>query len=162
MKVVFVELDRCLACRNCERVCSFQEAGGFRRDQANIWVYIDPDRRSIFTMTCLQCENAPCMEICPAGAMTRDPQTGAVVVDEHLCVGCKMCVSACPFGCVHFEPQRRVAVKCNLCNGHPRCVENCMAGALHYADINELARIKRRKMDRNMAQMAKFHPGEHC
>ena len=41
MKVIFVELDRCMACRNCERVCAFQETGGFRRENSNIWVQID-------------------------------------------------------------------------------------------------------------------------
>ena len=45
MKVIFVEPDRCLGCRNCERVCSFQDSGGFKRADANIWVHIDLDKR---------------------------------------------------------------------------------------------------------------------
>ncbi len=152
MKVIFVELDRCLACRSCERVCSFQEAGGFKRENANIWVNVDLDRRSIFTMTCLQCETALCLEICPVEAIHRDPRTRAVVVDEARCVGCRMCVPACPFGNIHFENRRHVAVKCDLCGGDPQCVKNCMAGALHYADINELAEIKRRRMNGLLVQ----------
>ena len=145
MKVIFVEPDRCLGCRNCERVCSFQDSGGFKRENTNIWVQIDLDKRSIFTMTCQQCETAVCLEICPAAAIRRDPDTRAVVVDEMACLGCKMCVHACPFGCIHFEEQRRIAAKCDLCSGDPKCVQNCMASALHYGDINELAAFKREK-----------------
>ena len=146
MKVVFVDPDRCLGCRNCERVCSLRGSGGFKREDANIWVHIDLDKRSIFTMTCQQCETALCLEACPTAAIQRDPATRAVVVDETACVGCKMCVHACPFGCIHFEGQRRVAAKCDLCAGNPKCVQNCMAGALHYGDINDLAALKREKM----------------
>ena len=160
MKVVFVEQDRCLACRNCERVCSFQDAGGFLRENTNIWVRVDLDARTIFTMTCQQCEIAACLEICPASALKRDPHTWAVVVDETACIGCKMCISACPFGCIHFEEERRVAAKCNLCNGQPRCVQNCMAGALHYDDINNLAQIKRGKINKSIVQTTLFGRGE--
>ena len=150
MKIIFVELDRCLACRNCEQVCSFQEAGGFKREDSNIWVQIDLEKRSIFTMTCLQCETALCLEVCPTEGLIRDPKTNAVVVDEAACVGCKMCVAACPFGNIHFESKRQVAAKCNLCNGDPRCVQNCMSGALHYGDINDLAAIKRKQTDKKL------------
>jgi len=160
MKVIFVEQDRCIACRNCERVCSFQDSGGFKHENTNIWVHIDMDQRTIFTLTCLQCETAYCLEICPTGAIKRDPNTRAVVVDESVCVGCKMCVNACPFGCIHFEGKKRIAAKCNLCNGAPKCVENCMAGALHYGDINELAAIKRKKIDKTLVSATLFHTGE--
>lgn len=145
MKVIFIEQDRCLACRNCERVCSFQESGGFKRENSNIWVHNDLEERTIFTLTCTQCETAACLEVCPTGAIGREPNTGAVVVNESECVGCKMCVNACPFGCIHFDRLSRAAAKCNLCNGDPKCVKNCMAGALHFGDINDLADRKRRK-----------------
>lgn len=161
MKVIFVEHNRCLACRNCERVCSFQETGGFNRENTNIWVQIDMDHRTIFTLTCLQCEVAACQIICPTKAILRDPHTGAVVVDENLCVGCRMCVFACPFGCMHFENLQHVAIKCDLCGGDPKCVKNCMAGALHYADINYLANLKRKKVDQSIVKASPLHEGGH-
>lgn len=150
MKVVFIEQDRCLGCRNCERICTFQDARGFARESANIWVHIDMDARTIFTLTCQQCETAACRVICPTTAISRDPDTRAVTVNEDACVGCKMCVTACPFGCIHFDKSIRAAAKCDLCNGEPRCVQNCMAGALHYGDINDLSTIKRRKLDKTL------------
>ena len=162
MKVIFVEQDRCLACRNCERICSFQDSGGFKRENANIWVHIDMDLRSFYTLTCQQCETAACLRICPSGALRRDPITRAVVVEASVCVGCKLCVSACPFGCIHFENRHRVAAKCNLCDGQPKCVQHCMAGALHYGDINDLAEIKRNKIDQTMIKTMLFCKGEHC
>ena len=160
MKVVFVEQDRCLACRNCERVCSFQESGGFKRENTNIWVHIDMDERTFFTLTCQQCDKAACLDICPSSALKRDVSTDAIIVDESLCIGCKMCVTACPFGCIYLAPSMKVAVKCNLCNGDPKCVQNCMAGALHYADINALAEIKRRKVDKTLVKTTLFRKGE--
>lgn len=159
MKVIFIELDRCIGCRNCERVCSFQESGGFKRENSNIWVRVDLEQRTICTTTCLQCETALCLEICPTQAIQRDPHTEAVVVDESACVGCRMCMVACPFGSIHFEKRRRVAAKCNVCGGDPKCVLNCMSGALHYADINELAELKRLRMGTKLKRAA-CSPGE--
>jgi Fe-S-cluster-containing hydrogenase component 2 len=160
MKLVIVEQDRCLACRNCERVCSFQESGGFKRENASIWVHVDLDARSFFTLTCQQCDVASCMNVCPSGALKRDALTGAVVVDEALCLGCKMCVNACPFGCIFMAPGVTVAAKCDLCRGNPKCVQNCMAGALHYADINTLAERKRRKVEPTRVYEARPGGGE--
>jgi anaerobic carbon-monoxide dehydrogenase iron sulfur subunit len=160
VKVIFVEQDRCLACRNCERVCSFQDSRGFQREYANIWVHIDMDARTIFTLTCQQCETAACLEVCPTAAIKRDPETRCVTVDEARCVGCRMCVNACPFGCIHFDRTRRMAAKCNLCHGQPKCVLNCMSGALHYADINDLAAIKRHKIDKTVVKTTQFQKGE--
>ena len=148
MKIVFIEQDRCLACRNCERACAFQDSRNFDRESTNIWVHVNMDHRTIFTLTCQQCEAAICLDVCPTAAITRDPDTDAVIVDEKTCIGCRMCVNACPFGCIHFDNAKHIAVKCNLCSGVPKCVQNCMSGALHYADINELAAVKRHKSNR--------------
>ena len=143
MKIVYVDSERCLGCRNCERVCALQKGGGFKARDANIWVTVDMVNRSIVTLTCRQCEKAACMASCPSGALQRDPRTHAVVVDEDLCAGCRSCVVACPFGCMHFNELRQVAAKCDLCGGDPKCVKSCMALALQYGDINELAARRR-------------------
>jgi Fe-S-cluster-containing dehydrogenase component len=160
VKVIYIEQDRCLACRNCERVCSFQESGGFKRESSNIWVQIDMVSRTFFTITCQQCETAACMLTCPTEALKRDPETHAVTVHETACIGCRMCVIACPFGCIHFENTQHLAAKCNLCNGDPKCVQNCMAGALHFGDINDLAARKRAKTDKTLVNATAFRRGE--
>jgi len=147
MKVVFVELDRCIACLSCERACLFQQAELKKGDSPNIFVNVDMDRRRIFTGTCLQCETALCMEVCPVSALTRDPETEAVVVDKEKCLGCGMCVTACPFGYMHLDESLRKATKCDLCGGNPKCVQMCMARALHFGGINSLAELKRKQTD---------------
>ncbi len=147
MNVVFVEIDRCIACLSCERACLFRQAERDGSWSPNIFVTVDMGRRRIYAGTCLQCETALCMEVCPVNALTRDPETDAVVVDKKMCLGCGMCVTACPFGYILLDESRRKATKCDLCGGNPKCVQMCMAGALHFGDINSLAELKRRKAD---------------
>lgn len=145
MKVVYVDVKRCLGCMSCQRACIFRQASRCNGTSPNIWVSVDMDRRKIFTSTCLQCQSAWCLRACPAGALARDPETQAIVVNEKICVGCGMCVIACPFGNIHMEPRIRVAAKCDLCGGRPECVQVCMAQALCYGDLNDLAEEKRRQ-----------------
>jgi len=147
MNVVYIEIDRCIACLSCERVCFFHQADAHQGHAANIFVHVDLDLRRIFTVTCRQCEVAMCMKVCPSGALSRDAETHAVVVDKDRCMGCGMCVAACPFGSVQLDGMQRVASKCDLCGGHPRCVDVCMAKALHFGSINELAELKRKRTD---------------
>ena len=117
---------------------------------------MDLDKRTIFSMTCLQCEAAACLEVCPTGALRRDPVTRAVIVDKTLCRGCKVCMIACPFGCIHFEGKRCVAAKCDLCQGNPKCVKNCMAKALYYCDIDNLAAVKQKERSKHLPGQAGF------
>lgn len=147
MNVVFVELDRCIACLSCEQACLFQQAEQNRGDRPNIFVNVDMNRRQIYTGTCLQCKTALCMEVCPVSALTRDPETEAVVVDKEKCLGCGICVTACPFGYMHLDEPLRKAAKCDLCGGNPKCVQVCMARALHFGSINSLAELKRKQTD---------------
>jgi anaerobic carbon-monoxide dehydrogenase iron sulfur subunit len=148
MKVVYVETDRCIACLNCVRACVLQQAAADNGTCSNISVMVDFDKRRIVAMTCAQCEDAPCMEACPAKALHRDALTDAVVVDRTRCVGCGLCVSACPNDSLHLDQSQRTAAKCDLCGGRPKCVQVCMAQALHFGDMLEIAELRRR--DRNL------------
>jgi len=75
-------------------------------------------------------------------ALTRHPETTAVVVDKEQCIGCGLCVEACPFGYMQLDKSIKQAIKCDLCGGNPVCVQMCMANALHYGSINSLAELK--------------------
>jgi len=82
-------------------------------------------------VVCQQCEDAPCAAICPVEAISRDSDIDAVVVDGDLCVGCQMCIVACPFGALVLDRDRRQVIKCDLCGGaEPWCVRFCGPGAL--------------------------------
>ena len=79
-------------------------------------------------------------------SLIKCPDCGREVSDRaKMCVGCGMCIIACPFGNIHMEPRIRVAAKCDLCGGRPECVQVCMAQALCYGDLNDLAEEKRRQ-----------------
>lgn len=84
-------------------------------------------------VVCQQCEEPACANICPVQAISRHADTGAMVVDEALCVGCRMCIVACPFGAISFDVDRRQVIKCDLCGGvEPWCVRFCEPGALTF------------------------------
>jgi len=105
-------------------------------------------------VTCHHCENAPCLQSCPNGAISR--MRDSVQVDEQKCIGCKACVVACPFGTM--EIVTTTAQKCDLCldrTGGPACVANCPADALTLvkpATLNQLARARQQRTARHKAQ----------
>jgi Fe-S-cluster-containing hydrogenase component 2 len=82
---------------------------------------------------CKQCPHpVPCANACPNDAIVVKPPTNARVVDRNKCIGCKMCLRACPWEMLSFDPDTNKAVKCFLCDGTPKCVEACPSGALTY------------------------------
>jgi len=160
MKIVYVELDRCIACLNCERACFLHKAEQRAGSTANIFVSVDMDQRRIFAGTCLQCESAPCMAVCPVNALTRDPLTSAVVVDAQACISCGMCIYACPFGYINLDDSSRRATKCDLCDGDPRCVQVCMAGALHFDSLQSLVERRQENPDMHLGLRAVSDKGD--
>lgn len=85
-----------------------------------------------FSLSCRHCDDAPCVEACITGAMSRD-ERGAVTVDRERCVGCWTCILVCPYGAIQRdERERKVSSKCDLCPDldTPACVEACPNRAL--------------------------------
>jgi Fe-S-cluster-containing hydrogenase component 2 len=70
------------------------------------------------------------MQVCPVNAIDVDPATGAKIVLDPVCVGCKLCVIACPFGTIFFDASSETAAKCDLCAGDPACARACPTGAI--------------------------------
>lgn len=94
-----------------------------------------------FALQCRHCDRALCIEACMTGAMHRDPATGAVDHEVDRCVGCYMCVMACPNGAIAIDRERDKSVaKCDLCVevGEPACVANCPNAALVYEEVVEV------------------------
>jgi NAD-dependent dihydropyrimidine dehydrogenase PreA subunit len=81
--------------------------------------------------TCTQCADAWCMTACPVDAIRIDAATGAKVVHEDVCVGCKVCTIACPFGTVNYVADSGKVQKCDLCGGDPACAERLPDGRHH-------------------------------
>lgn len=91
---------------------------------------------------CMHCESAECLDACPSGALRRDMASGSVVVRTELCIGCRACAMACPFGIPRFGNDGTMR-KCDGCYARtrfgydPACAEICPTGALSCIDVNE-------------------------
>ena len=160
MRIIAVDLDSCVACRNCEYACAFRQSGDFERSASHIRVNFYPQERACVPLTCMHCEEAWCLEVCPAAAISRDPGTGAVMIDETRCAGCKMCLLACPYGNVHFDQEDGVSCKCDLCGGDPMCVRCCTSGALEFVEVDEVADRRREVLDVRLRRALHLDKGE--
>ena len=133
-KMMHVYSDRCTGCKNCELACAFSHAMGNTPSPSRITILperIDGHERGTVVI-CMQCENAACLDVCPPGALFRDPDTGAVYHDASLCIRCGSCTAACPFGNMKSNPLTGYPIKCDLCGGDPVCVKFCPAKAIEF------------------------------
>ena len=105
-------------------------------------------------MVCQQCETPLCENVCPMGAIYRDNETGAVLVNYDSCVGCKLCVKHCPFGGVAIDINGKV-MKCNLCDGDPQCVKQCEPEALQYVEATTINLMKRKAAAERFSDLMK-------
>jgi Fe-S-cluster-containing dehydrogenase component len=88
---------------------------------------------------CKQCPHpVPCADICPENAIVAAPENNARMIDLQKCTGCKVCLKACPWEMISFDPDSRKATKCDLCKGKPKCVEACPAESLSYVRWRDL------------------------
>jgi len=88
---------------------------------------------------CKQCPHpVPCANICPENAIVLSPANNARIVDPGKCTGCKICLQACPWEMISYDPDSRKATKCHLCAGKPKCVEACPSGSLSYVSWYDL------------------------
>lgn len=147
MKKVYVKEEVCIGCKLCEVYCQFQHSDSddlvkaFKREQPGALprVRLEEDGHIAFSLRCQHCEDAPCASACLTGALTRDPETGAILHDENKCIGCWTCMLACPYGAIKQDTFHHRAVKCDLCQGEeiPACVANCPNEALVLVETPE-------------------------
>ncbi len=170
MKTVMVFPERCIGCKHCEIACAVEHSKSkdlfamFSEDilsKPRIHVEEGEDLLT-FPNRCRHCNPAPCIEVCPTGAIKRDDETGSVIVEYGKCIACGMCAIACSFGIISFGKtyeiviDRDVNVKCDNCierqkeGKEPACVEACKTGALVFGDANDLIKLKRQSVTRNI------------
>jgi len=143
-KSLLIIPDKCTGCSQCELACSYEHEGAFNPAKSRIKVFKFEDSGRNVPYTCTQCDEAWCMRVCPVDAITTDANTGAKIVIEDICVGCKVCTIACPFGTINYNQATGKVNKCNLCDDSPKCVEICPTDAILYidADSTGLDRMK--------------------
>jgi Fe-S-cluster-containing dehydrogenase component len=147
---IIQNMDRCIGCLSCEvyckenkqlpegpRLCQIVMLG--RRAVRGL------PREAYVYMGCFHCQNAACVAACPTRAMKKRESDGIVYVEPDLCVGCKACIVACPWGAAQWNPQSEKAVKCDLCKDRmdqglkPVCVTVCTTQCLSVKEIEEPA-----------------------
>ncbi len=103
-----------------------------------------------FSLACQHCGDAPCVVVCPTGAISRRQEDGSVIVSRDLCIGCHSCELVCPFGAPKFPEGGKMA-KCDLCyirreyGLKPACVRACPTGALEVGSLEELSEKRAEK-----------------
>lgn len=144
--VLTVAAEKCTGCRLCELACSVRNYSEADPARARVYVVRDECEGLVGTIpvVCQQCVDPLCVELCPATALSRDGETGAVVVDVDRCLGCRSCVQVCPFGAPSVDRRLGVTQKCDLCDGDPTCAKFCPTGALTAVPADEEAQRLRR------------------
>lgn len=146
MKRVYAIEENCLNCRLCEVACKTAHSVSGDTFKAYMLedalpgrVHVEGDNLLSVAVNCRHCHNPNCVSGCIAGALSKDPVTGIVSCDTTKCVGCRTCMTMCPFGAVRVIEH---AHKCDLCttghgNGDPACVRGCINGALVFVESDE-------------------------
>ena len=121
----------------------------------------DPNRSQaawlMMSDVCKHCVDAPCLEVCPTGAILRT-EFDTVYINEPACNGCRDCISACPFGVIHVSPTRHVAQKCTFCydrlkhNLTPACAQACPTQSIRFGPIEELKSQAQARVEQLKAQ----------
>jgi DMSO reductase iron-sulfur subunit len=134
--------NRCTGCSACVLACSTENELDWGTSWRKVVPFNETRRPGVpafhLSLACNHCDEAPCVEQCPAVAIRRDATTGAVLIHEDHCIGCGYCGWVCPYDAPLFDEARSVMTKCTLCNHRlldglaPACVESCPTSALGF------------------------------
>ncbi|EAB8791385.1 dimethylsulfoxide reductase subunit B, partial [Salmonella enterica subsp. enterica] len=151
----YIDSSRCTGCKTCELACKdfknlspevnfrriYEYAGGDWTEQDGVY------QQNVFayylSISCNHCDDPACAKVCPSGAMHKR-EDGFVVVNEEVCIGCRYCHMACPYGAPQFDEVKGHMTKCDGCyervaeGKKPICVESCPLRALDMGPIEEL------------------------
>ena len=154
--MIVVKAARCQGCKTCELACGVEHSE--TKSLATAIQEANPPRSRVqvekgvgyrVPLQCRQCESAPCVAVCPTNALHRKSKDSPVLIEQALCIGCKWCILACPFGVIRMDDDSHAIIKCDLCAARlergqiPACVESCPTHALEFKTADEVVAEKR-------------------
>jgi carbon-monoxide dehydrogenase iron sulfur subunit len=154
-KVLKIDYQKCTGCRLCELVCSVSHHGVSNPARSRIKVVKWESEGLYVPMTCQQCEDAPCISVCPVKATSRDETSGFVVIDYEKCIGCRSCVTVCPFGARSYSTIDKMVLKCDLCGGDPQCARFCEVKAVEFISADRLSQSKKKDAAKRLSTAQK-------
>ena len=147
------EAEDCVGCHACEIHCKTNKGLGPGPSPCQIVTVPMPGhpRARFVFMPCFHCEDAWCLAACPTKAVQRRDQDGIVFIEASLCIGCKSCMAACPWGAPQWDPVSKKAVKCDYCKDRldvglqPACVTKCLTGCLSFGEADAIQGKRRER-----------------
>jgi len=140
-KVLVFEPNKCIGCRLCEQYCTMTHYGITNPSKSRIRIIRNHEKQIDIAIYCHQCIDPFCVKACDFDALSVNPKTGAINVEEHNCVGCRKCINECPFAVPSIHPNKNIVIICDLCGGSPKCVEICPENAIQYLEIHKADNI---------------------
>ena len=141
-----IDQSRCIGCMACVVSCKRENdvpPENYRTRVLEIVQGNFPDLTTeMRSELCNHCDNAPCVNICPTGASHYE-EDGTVQIDRDKCVGCKACITSCPYNARHINEEHGYADKCSFCQQRlaegkkPACVATCIGGSRIFGDLDD-------------------------
>jgi len=139
MKQLYYDVKKCLGCKSCEIACAIAHSLTQELFKALKEEKLSLPRKKVFAcggknypVSCRHCKDPKCVDACMAAALIYDKEKGMVIHDESRCVGCWMCVMACPYAAVRPNIKTKIPIRCDKCKDkdEPVCVAACPTGAI--------------------------------
>lgn len=141
-----IDLRKCVGCHACSVACKSENQvplGVWRSWVKQVERGRFPNtQRHFLPRLCNHCEHPACVEACPTKA-SYQREDGIILIRQERCIGCKLCIAACPYDARFLHPDKKIANKCTFCahrvdNGVvPSCVNTCQGGARVFGDLSD-------------------------
>ena len=174
-KAILYDATLCICCKQCEQACAdwnklpYNEAIAQENKQSEhkFTVVLTKDDKFMRRL-CMNCEDPACASVCPVGALQKTA-AGPVAYDAYKCMGCRYCMTACPFGVPKYEWNNSLTPKvrkCTMCSQRvlagqmTACAEVCPTGATKFGDREELLQEARKRIHDNPSNYVNHIYGE--